>query len=233
MQMRPKHLTGLLRQHLSQADRPLLLKELMQAMLCQKGDQREVKRQLRTLVRSGEIVRVGGNRYGLPNRMDLVIGRLKGHREGYGFVIPDAEGEGDIYIGAKQMNDAMHGDRVGARIEKTKAGGLREGRIIRVLERAHTQIVGRYERERNFGYVIPSNQRMGHDLFISQENNHSAQHGDIVLADILTYPSKRRNPEGKIIQVLGLHTSPEIDTEMVIHEYHLPQAFPSQVTKAA
>jgi len=222
-----------LRDALAQADHPLLMKELAQRLKSPKSDQREFKRLLRKMVRTGEVVRVGGNRYGLPDKMDLAIGRFKGHREGYGFVILDDGGGRDIYIGAKHVNEAMHGDRVGVRIEETSAEGKREGRIIRVLERARKQIVGRFERDRDYGFVVPSDNRIVQDLLIAPGNSGDAKPNDIVLAEILIYPSKRRNPEGKIIKVLGDTTALEIDTEIVIHSHALRERFPEDVAEAA
>ncbi len=218
---------------LLQADHPLLFKELMHLLKTSKSNQGELKRRLRKRVKKGEIVRVGGNRYGLPEKMDLVIGRFKGHREGYGFVIPDDPGESDIYIGAKHLNEAMHGDRVGVRIEERKADGKREGRIIRVLEHARKQLVGRYEEAPNYGFVVPSDNRIVHDVLISPEHRGVAKPNDIVLTEIIKYPTKRRNPEGKILQVLGDAETTGIDTEIVIHSYALTDRFPKEVIEAA
>ncbi|MFQ5597533.1 MAG: ribonuclease R [Nitrospiria bacterium] len=222
-----------LRQTLLEADHPLLLREIMQLLKHPKADKQRLKRVLGKMVQNGEIVRVRGNRYGFSQKMDLVFGRFKGHREGYGFVLPDQPGEGDIYIGAKHLNDAMHGDRVGARIEGTQSGGRREGRIIRILERAHTQIVGRYEADGEFGFVIPSDKRIVHDLLVRPGQSEDVQQSDIVVAEIVSYPTKRRHPEGKILKVLGLPSSPEIDTEIVIHDSRLPHRFSKQALAAA
>ncbi|MFQ5780538.1 MAG: ribonuclease R, partial [Nitrospiria bacterium] len=216
------------------SDHPLLLKELMQQLrLPKEAARREGKRLLRAMVREGEVIKVRGNRYGLPDKMRLVVGLLKGHRDGYGFVLPEGEGEADVYIGARNMNGAMHRDRVVARIEATKTGGRREGRIIRILERAHTVIVGRFELGRNYGYVISSDKRIVQDLTILPENSRSAQSGDVVVAQILSYPAKGRNPEGKIVKILGRPEDPLIDTQIVIASYGLPHDFPAEVIEEA
>lgn len=211
------------------ADHPLLLKELLQRLDVSKESRNEVKKLLRKMIQDGEIIRIRGNRYGLPEEMSLVVGRLKGHRDGYGFVIPETEGEPDIYIGARSMNEAMHGDRVIARIERSKAGGKQEGRIIRILERAHTRIVGRYEKGKDFGFVVSSDKRIVQDLYTTFENSLSAQSGDMVVAQIITYPTKSRNPEGKIVKVLGRHDDPRIDTQMVIESHGLTREFTDEV----
>lgn len=215
------------------SDHPLLLKELMQQLDLPKEARREVKDLLRALVQEGEVVKVRANRYGLPDKMSLVAGRLKGHRDGYGFILPEEEGEADIYIAERRMNGAMHGDRVVARIEGVKTGGKREGSIIRILERAHRSLVGRFEAGRRFGFVIASDKRIGHDLVILPENALSAQNGDVVSAQILAYPENGRNPEGKIVKVLGRPDDPRIDTEIVISSCGLSRDFPAEVIAEA
>jgi len=227
-----------LRQALGQSAHPLLIKELMLALKLHKSEQPEIKRHLRKMVKSGEVIRIQGNRYGLPKRLDLVVGRFKGHREGYGFVLPDIKDgeeseEGDVYINARHSNDAMHGDHVCARIEVRKTGGKREGRIIRIIERAHKDLVGRYEVERDYGFVIPAERRIVHDLFIPKGEAALAEHGDIVLAEILAYPTSRRNAEARVIKILGKPTSPQIDTEIVLTSYGLSEYFPDKVTSEA
>ncbi|MFY9269816.1 MAG: ribonuclease R [Candidatus Manganitrophaceae bacterium] len=218
------------------SDRPLLFKELMRALSLPKEERQEVKRLLRRMIREGEIIQTRGSRYGLPQKMNLIIGRLKGHRDGYGFVIPETEGEPDIFIAAKKMEEAMHGDRVVTRIEATKPDGRREGRVIRILERARTRIVGRFEwpKERSghprggpIGFVIPVDKRVAQDLYVTAENALSAETGQIVVAEILSYPSKSRNPEGKVVKILGRIEDPKIDTEVVIASHSFPRDFPS------
>lgn len=224
---------AVLRELEKKSDHPMLLKELMRALKVPKDARREIKKLLRKMIQEGEIIKTRGNRYGLPQKMNLVIGRLKGHRDGYGFVIPEAEGEPDIFIAAKKMEEAMHGDRVVARIEATKPDGRREGRVIRVLERARKQIVGRYEKGRTVGFVIPADKRITSDLYVTPENSLSAETGEIVLAEILSYPTKTRNPEGKIVKVLGKADDPRIDTMMVVESYCLPRDFPQEAMQEA
>ncbi|MEK6577274.1 MAG: ribonuclease R [Nitrospirota bacterium] len=211
------------------SDHPMLLPELIRALSIPKEDRVTFKKLLRKMTREGEIVRTKGNRYGLPEKMSLVAGQLKGHPDGYGFVIPDKPGTGDIYIGSKNMEGAMHGDKVVARIEARKEGGNLEGRIIRVLERTHTRIVGRFESGRGFGFVVPSDKRINQDLYILQGEIKRAKEGDMVVAEITSYPTKNRNPQGKIIRVLGRSTDARIETEAVIEEYNLQKGFPPDV----
>src|SRR5262245_16928266 len=128
---------------------PAGTRELLQLLRIPREERASFKRHLKTLVSSGELIQIRGSRFGLPEKMDLHVGRLETHSAGYGFVIPERplDGGGDIYIPAPQLSEAMHGDRVVARIERVKDGGRVEGRIIRILERRNEGLVGRYDRD--------------------------------------------------------------------------------------
>src|SRR6476646_11560046 len=129
---------------------PAAMRELLQVLKVPRDERPSFKRHIRSLVASGDLIQIRGNRFGLPEKMDLYVGRLQTHQSGYGFVVPERpleSGSGDIYISNQHLNEAMHGDRVVVRIERIKDGGRAEGRVIRVLERSNTSIVGRYDRE--------------------------------------------------------------------------------------
>src|SRR5258708_1694493 len=132
---------------------PAGMRELLQLLKIPRDDHTSFKRHIKSLVASGELINIRGHRFGLPEKMDLYVGRLQAHPQGYGFVTPERplEAGGDIYISAPLMNEAMHGDRVVVRIERIKEGGRAEGRVIRILERANESIVGRYERDSGHG----------------------------------------------------------------------------------
>src|SRR4051812_30780885 len=124
---------------------PAAVRELLQLLKVPREERASFKRQINALVASGDLIQLRGHRVGLPEKMDLYVGRLQTHSGGYGFVLPERplDSGGDIYISGPLLNDAMNGDRVVARIERIKEGGRVEGRIIRILERANTWIVGR------------------------------------------------------------------------------------------
>src|SRR5215467_3431276 len=128
---------------------PAGMRELLQFLKIPRDDRTSFKRHVKALVASGDLIQIRGHRFGLPEKMDLYVGRLQTHRAGYGFVTPERpiESGGDIYISGPLLNEAMHGDRVVVRIERIKDGGRAEGRVIRILERSNTSIVGRYERD--------------------------------------------------------------------------------------
>src|SRR6476660_7914767 len=129
---------------------PAGMRELLQILKVPRDEHTSFKRHIKSLVASGDLIHIRGHRFGLPEKMDLYVGRLQTHPAGYGFVTPERpleSGGGDIYIAGTHLNEAMHGDRVVVRIERIKDGGRAEGRIIRILERSNTSIVGRYERD--------------------------------------------------------------------------------------
>ncbi len=213
--------------------KPVLFRELMRLFKVMPRERRTFKRLIQEMLGEGSLVKTRGRRYGLPQKMNLVTGRLQGHPEGYGFVIPEKEDEPHVYISNRNMLDAMHGDKVVARIEGYKKDGRREGRIIRILERAHTRIVGRYESSKTFGYLTPFDKRIFHDLYIPKDNGLKARNGEIAVAEITKYPTASRNPEGRIIAILGREDAPGIETEIVVEEYELPREFPKEVLREA
>jgi ribonuclease R len=167
--------------------------------------------------------------------MNLVVGRLNCNPAGYGFVIPDhATGrENDVYVSAVNMKEALHGDRVVARIERHTPKGA-EGRIIRVLERKLQRIVGRYEDDGRFGgHVVPFDKRVLHELFVPPGENAGARPGEMVSAEITRPPTATRNPSGRVLQVLGRLEDPGVDLKVVMAKYELPDAFPPEVEAEA
>jgi ribonuclease R len=213
--------------------KPVMVRELMRLLKLKTEDRHELKRALHELVLNGDIVKTRGNRYGLPEKMDLETGIFQAHSQGYGFVIPEKKGRTDIYISAKGKLDAMNGDKIVARVSppvgKKKITGKREGVIIRILERAHTKVVGTYElpdpRTGGYGFVTSQDPKITQDLIIGRENAGTAKDGDIVSAQIIAYPMRGRPPEGRIVKVIGRPGQPGIDAELIIEQYELPVHF--------
>jgi ribonuclease R len=234
----PKKLADLIK---SKIGKPMLLRELMRQLRLKPEARRNIKHVLNELVLKGEVIKTRGNRFGLPEKMELETGTLQAHPQGFGFVIPDKPGKSDVYISAKGRLDAMDGDKVVARIApaagRKKPAGKREGMIIRILERAHTKVVGTYEipepRTSGVGFVTPSNSRLTQDVIISPENAGGARPGSIVSAQIIAYPMRGRPPEGRIIRVIGEAGQPGIESELIIEEYELPVEFSPAVLQEA
>src|SRR5213593_487179 len=224
--------------------RPLDKSELAKALGRKSGVRMGLSQALRDLERAGEIARIRKNRYVLPPVADLIAGKLHIHQAGYGFLISEKPGESDIFIAAENTGTAMHGDRVIARISRDapsgRIKGRREGRVIRILERAHDTIVGTLQRSRNFYYVVPADPRIVHDVYVVQVSNLplaaskvAPQVGDKVVVRLEAWESRHVNPEGEIIEVLGPASGPGIDMLSIIRKYHLPTEFPRDVLDQA
>src|SRR5881398_2192377 len=200
-----------------------------------------LRKTLLELEHAGEIARIRKNRYVPPAEADLVAGKLSIHPAGYGFLSPEKSGDPDIFIAAENIGTAMHGDRVVARISRDaphdRIKGRREGRIIRILERAHDTIVGTLQRSRNFYYVVPDDPRFVHDIYVrperDQQQGTSANVGDKVVVRLDVWQSRHVNPEGEIIEVLGPASAPGVDVLSIIRKYHLPTEFSSDVLEQA
>src|SRR6059036_1920204 len=204
-----------------------------------------LRKTLRELERGGQIARIRKNRYVLPAEADLVAGKLSIHQVGYGFLTPETPGGPDVFIAAENIGTAMHGDRVVARISRDspddRIKGRREGRVIRILERAHDTIVGTLQQSLNFYYVVPDDPRFVHDIYVRpvaavQEDRRSetaATVGDKVVVRLEDWQSRHVNPEGEIIEVLGPASAPGIDMLSIIRKYHLPAEFPKDVLDQA
>lgn len=216
------------------AYKPMKFSELAVMLDVPPEDRNELAEILDGLERDGVVFRTSKDRYGLPERMNLITGRIQGNERGYGFLIPDGERFEDVFIPADGMAGAMHNDRVVARIAARGGAGRRaEGEVIRILKRSVEKVVGTYERGRYFGFVVPDNRRIPGDVFIPADETNGAKPGDKVVAEIVRWPDTRRNAEGKIIEVIGEYGQAGIDILSVIKAYGLKESFPEAVVRQA
>ncbi len=210
--------------------KPLGFKEIVSLMRLSHPEARALKRLLRQMMRAGEIVMTRKGLYGPAEDMSLVTGSFEAHGDGYGFVILEKPGERDIFVPARWTMGAMNNDRVVARVENWQR---REGRIIRVLDRATTCILGRLDVTKTASYVRPKSKAVPFDIYISPKDRGRARHGDKVVAEILSYPTDKRPPSGRIIKVLEKPEDPVSEVETIIEEFNLPKRFPREVAEAA
>jgi len=217
---------------MEEEDRPLLIREVLRLLRLPKDQRQRVREIFRDLADEGKIVKIRGNRYGLPVKMNLVVGRVKCHPDGYGFVIPEREGEQDIFVSPRNLKEAMHGDRVVARVESIRKKG-REGTVIRILERGYQKVVGKFMRGKNYSYIIPEDERIIQEVFIPEGETKRARPNQIVVAEITRYPTERVRPEGRVTHILGYPDDPEVGPQIIIHKYDLPHRFSSTVLKEA
>ena len=190
---------------------PAGMRELLQVLKVPRDDRTSFKRHVKSLVASGDLIHIRGHRFGLPEKMDLYVGRLQTH-----------------------LNEAMHGDRVVVRIERIKDGGRVEGRIIRILERSNTWIVGRYDRaDDGMGYVVPFDRRVLMDIFVPPGQEGGASPGEMVTAELTRWPTSTRGAIGRVAEVLGDVDAPGVDTEIIIRKYGIPDAHSDEAVTEA
>ncbi len=217
----------------SKASRPLTLIELADALGVE--DLEQLSFLLEEMEAEGEVVRTRKNRYGVPEKMNLVVGTIQGHPHGYGFLIPDGNKFEDIYISKENLYGAMHNDRVIVRPLGFSLRGKRaEGEVIRILKRANHKVVGTFEEGgRHFGFVIPDERRLGWDIFVPRAQKKGAKSGDKVIVEITSWPDGRRSPEGRIVECFGRAGEPGVDILAIVKKYGLPEEFPRKVLQEA
>ncbi|HMM70013.1 MAG TPA: ribonuclease R [Gudongella oleilytica] len=214
--------------------KPMLKEELAVAFKIDRKDQREFFKSLESMEKEGIILKARNERYGLLNNEYMALGVLEGNEKGFGFVISkDRPGE-DVFISAENMNGAMHGDKVVVNILKRReASRKQEGEIIRILERANETVIGTYEGNGNFGFVIPDNHKLSYDIFIPKAGSMNAKDGHKVIVELTRWPEPRRNPEGSVVEVLGYPWEKGTDILSIVRMFNLPSVFPEDVIKEA
>lgn len=197
-----------------------------------KRQRSKLEDQLGKMVRAGQIIRNRRGEYCLLERVNLVAGTVAGHPDGFGFVRLD-EGGDDVYLSAREMRAAFHGDRVAVRIGGEDRRGRPEGKLVEILEREVHEVAGQFIRERGIGVVIPDNPKLSHRILIAKGRANGAKHGDIVVARILDYPTHVEQATGEIIRVIGQPGEKGIATDIAIHAHGIPVDWPKAVQEQA
>ena len=209
---------------------PMLEEELMNIFDIEKKQREDFSKLLDDMVNEGLIIKTRKKRYGAPERMGLIVGKLQAHQRGYGFIISDRAEVEDVFVPANFMNGAMNGDRVIARVNVINSETRKsEGEIIRILSRANKEVVGIYEDSRNFGFVVPDDPRINVDIFIPKSETNGAKNGHKVVCEIIRWPEARRNPEGKIIEIIGHKDDVGTDILSIMRKFKLTPDFPQEV----
>ena len=191
-------------------------------------DLEALRRRLRAMERDGQLLFNRGQQYCQVNNKDLIVGRIIGHPDGFGFVRPD-DGSDDLYLSPREMNPLLHNDRAMVRVAGIDKKGRREGAVVEILERNTQQIVGRLYKEDGFTYVVPDNKNIAQTVLVQKGGSGKAKQGQIVVAEIVEQPTKLRQPIGKIIEVLGDHLAPGMEIEMAIRTHELPHVWPEEL----
>jgi ribonuclease R len=227
----------LLRQIREQVHHPATIRELIRLLDVPRDERTTFKRQLKSLVNDGALVLVRGTRYGLADRMDLVVGRLETHPSGYGFVTPERplEGlKGDVYVAAPNVKEALHGDRVVVRLERHRGDGRIEGRIVQVLERRNETVVGRFETDDSgLAFVQPFDKRVLTDVHIPRGEDGGAEPGEMVAVEVTKWGTPTRGPVGRVVEVLGHIDDPGVDIEIILRKHGIPDQHPEEAVQEA
>ncbi|MGC6176155.1 ribonuclease R [Lacrimispora sp. 38-1] len=210
--------------------KPMKLKELAMLFGVPKHQRDELKQVLDALLAEGKIGVSQKGKYGKPD-VGSIAGVFFGHQKGFGFV--SVEGfEKDIFIPEDKTGGALHGDTVLISAETESSGGKRaEGRVIKVLQHANEEIIGFYQKNKNFGFVIPDNQKISKDVFIPQGKDMGAVNGHKVVVKITDFGGEGKKPEGVIREILGHVNDPGTDILSIVRAYGLPEEFPDSVMK--
>lgn len=206
---------------------PMKLKELAMLLNVPREQRDELKEVMDVLVAEGKVGLSKRGKYGRPEAFALV-GSFTGNAKGFGFVTIEGR-EQDIFIPADKTGDALHGDKVQIVASAARAGRRAEGAVIRVLERANETLVGYYQKSKNFGFVIPDNQKISTDIFIPQGKDMGAVNGHKVVVRLTDYGGERRNPEGMVTEIIGHVNDPGTDILSIVKAYGLPEEYPPEV----
>ena len=220
-------------EHLQKAGRPLPESDILQAFAIRGAKQRRaLTEQLKGMVRAGQIHRNRQGDYCLSDKLELLFGAVRGHPDGFGFVVPD-DGSARVHLSAREMRALLDGDRVAAKVEGEDRRGRPYGRVVDILERGATEIAGQFIRERGIALVIPDNPKISHRILIPKGETNGARPGQIVVARILDYPSEWQQATGTVEQILGDPSQKGIATDIAIHSHGIPVRWPKAVRDQA
>lgn len=216
-------------QVLDEFGRPMSRNQLLEKLeVHEEREQEALGFRLKAMLRDSQIMQDRRGRFCLLGRINLQRGTVQGHPDGYGYFIPDDDEE-DMVLSAREMRSVMHGDRVLAYQIGVDRRGRREGKIHEVIEHANASVVGRFFSEHGVGFVIPDSKRLTQDISVPLEHSASAKNGQMVLVELVAYPSKRNQAVGKVIHILGEHMAPGMEIEVAIHAHGIPATWPDDV----
>ena len=216
-------------EHLEERGSPIKRPQLFAAFnLTGKKSQEALRRRLNAMLRDGQLIINRKGSYALVKQMSLVRGHVICHKDGYGFLVPD-EGGDDVFLSPRQVRALFPGDRVLVSVTAKNERGKREGAVVEILERNFTRIVGRFLVKKGVAFVIPANKNITQEIIIPKGKTANVSTGQIVVSEIVSYPTARTSATGKIVEVLGEHMAPGMEIEMAVRAHGLPFVWPDKV----
>jgi len=212
-------------QILQQQGVPIEQEDLISLLQIEEHEQELFVRRIRAMERDGQIMRNRKRAICVMEKLDLVKGKVMGHPDGFGFLIPE-DGSDDLVLSAKEMHKVLHGDIVMARVGGTDRRGRREGSIVEVLVHANTRLVGRLFEDHGILFVVAENRRISQDVLVAAGEQGSAQIGQVVIIELLQQPSKHAQPIGRVVEVLGNYGDSGMEIEIALRKHDLPLDFP-------
>jgi ribonuclease R len=200
--------------------------------LSEERDLDALRKRLRAMERDGQLMLNRRGDYALVDKLNLMHCRVQGHRDGYGFAMPMAGGD-DVYLSSRQMQFVFDGDEVLVMVTGTDRRGRPEGKVVEVLQRGNSCVVGRYQEESGIGFVVPDNARIQNHILIPPGEKDGALSGQIVTAEIIEYPTRKLNAKGRITEVLGDHLDPGLEIDVAIRSHGIPFEWPEEVLREA
>ena len=210
---------------------PMKLKELAMLLQVPKDQRDELKAVMDSLEAEGKVHVTQKGKY-IKGEAKHLRGIFQANARGFGFVTVEGEPE-DIFIGEEDMGGAMQGDEVEVAITKAPEGRRREGKILKIVNRGTQRLVGYYQSRKNFGFVVPDNERILQDIFVPAEQSKGAVTGHKVVVELTSYGGERKKPEGRIVEILGHANDPGVDILSIVKSYDLPIEFPEKVLNQA
>ena len=211
---------------------PVSVEKLWKLLEIRKSEREIFGRRLNAMERDGQILRNRKDALCIAEKLNLIPGKVQGHPDGFGFLIPDAGGD-DLFLSPKEMAKVLHGDRAMVRQSGVDRRGRPEGKIVEVLERANNRLVGRLIRERGVVLVAAEDRRINQDILIEPGRDMGAQAGQVVMVELIEQPSVYAQPIGKVTEILGNYADPGMEIEIALRKHQLPYQFRSEATKQA
>jgi len=219
--------------HLAERGAPASREQLVEEFGLHTEDQLEaLRRRLRAMERDGQLIYTRRGTYAPVDKLDLICGRISGHRDGFGFLVPD-DGSDDLFLSPAQMRLVFDRDRALVRVAGFDRRGRREGGIVEVIERAHESIVGRYYEENGIGFVVADNPKIQQEVLVTPGRTAGARIGQFVEIKITHWPTQRFQPQGDIVEVIGNYMAPGMEIDVALRSYDIPHVWPEAVVKEA